>query len=398
MLFITIPLSIYNIPIAGLNLSIDRLLLILGITLIIIINVPLNLIAFRFSVLLFISTLLSILFSDIDYELFFRYAPSWFQALMIFTISASFASYYDFSFFNKIVKWHLVIITFFTIYGIWHLYILGNMYFYYPFPSYYKDLLTDSHKLGMLGNLRLFFPFSSAPRLGFVAGFMCLFFMLDPFMSKKKKYIYSMISFLIVLVTISRGPIFAIFFSLIFVSITTKLYKKNMNLILLIIPLILFLGIMYISPELGIEHSKFSRLLNVTGDDASFEGHLNVRLRVLEMVFSNSPTNLFFGFGFGQTQKILHVSSAHSSFFTVLFEQGLFGLISMLTAYIVTIYLAVKNWLFNSDKNNYRFVVLSLYLLVIHLAYDAFTMTLLWSYNGFILGYILMLKRKNAKN
>lgn len=394
LLFISLPLAVYNIPFGGLNFSVDRILFILSFF--IIIKYPLNKTAFRFVVLLLITTLFSMIFSNIESHLFFKYFPSWFQSLIIFMLSTTLTIKYGTKFLNKIVKGHFIIILFFTMYGLWHIYVLGEIYFNYPLPSLYNDILSDSHKLSMLGNLRLFFPFSSAPRLGFVAGFIGLFYLMDPHLNNKKKYLIVTLSIIMVVSTISRGPIFALFASL-FVAFFIRTLYKSKKYFLLIPPMILALVITFIFLETELEGSKYGRLLLVQGDDYSFKGHLSVRLKVLEMIFTESPINLFFGFGFGQTQQIMNVSSAHSSFFTVLFEQGLIGLISMLSIYLYSTYLALKNWLLHSNKINFRLLVLSLYLIFIHLAYDAYTMQTLWYFSGMVLGYMIIIKNQNDK-
>jgi predicted secreted protein len=49
---------------------------------------------------------------------------------------------------------------------------------------------------------------------------------------------------------------------------------------------------------LSLENFKFDRLFSLGTEDASFQGHANVRLLSVTTIFSSSVLNLFFGLVF----------------------------------------------------------------------------------------------------
>lgn len=144
------------------------------------------------------------------------------------------------------------------------------------------------------------------------------------------------------------------------------------------------------------EGSTFARLLSFGSDDASLQGHLNVRAKVLDMIFANDLGHFFFGFGLGQTEHHLHVSSAHSTYFIQLFEQVLFGVIALVSIYIIMVSKAWRNYKSNPNKEFLGLFVIFVYLSVIHLAYDALSMTILYACNGLVWGCINYLQKRAA--
>lgn len=393
LFFCLIPLAVYHIPIGPINLSIDRLLLILVLLIIPSIELPSVKNGFLVVFILVLTSVLSMAFaSNYKLEGLIYFGPSWFQSIMVFYISLLIGAKYGPSFTDKVFRIHFYMLLLLTLYGFWFVYIQSDMSFKYPLSSFLPEFEADRHKFTMLRNHRLFFPFSSAPRLGFVGGVLMIYFWFFH-KSKKEKWIMSLLSLFIVLVTISRGPIFSLIlsFGLTFIivnSIRTRFFNIIMSFVFLVM-----VALMLIQFDLS-DDSMFARLFSVGSDDASLQGHYNVRVRVLSMIFGDDWTRLFFGYGLGQIDDILNVTSAHSSYFTQLFEQGLVGVFAFALMYLIIIRKAVRYYLLERGKVATGLLVLALYLGVIHLAYDAISMVVLWAYNGFVWAY-LNYKEKN---
>lgn len=392
VLFICIPLAVYSLPLGFVNISIDRLLLLVGLFLMVPLKLSVLKKPFNLVLLLLVSTFLSIFFSKIDYVLLVKFLPSWIQSLIIFVVSTSLSFYFREKLITKVLYFQLIIIFFFVVYGIWNIFYLKNLYYELPFPSFLPDILDDKHKLGMMGNMRLFFPFSSAPRLGFVGGFLFLFFLLNPWTKIKLKYIFCFMSAIIVVFSISRGPIVSVLFVLFIGYILKRLRNGKFHVIFVTIPIFLSLALLLFINQSFDKESKFARLTNLSGEDASFQGHLGVRLKVVDMIFSDLSSETFFGYGVAQTQRVLNVSSAHSSYFTILLEQGVIGLFIFISVFLMILFRAYKLWQSKNCKLYYLLLIISLYLFFIHFTYDAISMTILWFYNGLTYGLILSKK------
>jgi O-antigen ligase len=270
--------------------------------------------------------------------------------------------------------------------------------FDYPFSGFLPNFEDDSHKFNQLYNLRIFFPLSAAPRLGFVLGFLLLAIPIKNFYAlntrkTRDRIIASLLLFGIIL-TVSRGPIISLILSLLiyhFLRVKDNFKTGFKNSIYIIVSLI-FLVVIF-NQYLSLEDFKFDRLFSLGTEDASFQGHANVRLLSVTTIFSSSVLNLFFGYGIGHTQDVLDVSSAHSSFFTILLEQGLLGFFAFISLFLIMTFNSIKLYI-NSRRKSlnstfYKYLVaISVFLTVIHLVYDATTLVIVWAYNGLILGLI----------
>ncbi len=390
-----IPLAIYHLPLGALNISFDRVMLILVIA--IFIYYPFTKVRGLIQVvrLLLLSTALSMIFSE-DYQMsgFIKFGPSWLQSILVMYISVLVANKYGGLFVDKVFKIHFFTLLLLTLYGFWYVYVQDKITFTYPLDAFLPKLEHDDHKVGMLRNSRLFFPFSSAPRLGFVAGALMLYFF---YFVKNKKYKWFLViaSLFIVLVTISRGPVLSLIAALGLAYTIVNLYKGRVHYLVILGVLVVLLGVGFTLVTIS-DNSMFARLFSIGEEDASFRGHLNIRVRVLEMIFSNNLMPMIFGYGMGQIDHLLNISSAHSSYFTQLFEQGVFGVIAFASMFIAMITKAWKLYKKRLGKELLGLFVIALYLAVIHLAYDALSMVILWAYNGLIWGYLNYLEKQHA--
>ncbi len=394
-----IPLAIYHFPVGGLNLSLDRLMLVV---------IMLSFVMYRFkgvpdlaatSFILFATTIMSVvLASSFQMEGLIKYGPSWFQSIFVFFVSSIFAFKFGEDFVKRIAKIHFWIFLICTLYGFYYRYFLDTMNFEYPLSSFLPNLNEDQHKVGMLYHKRLFFPLSSAPRLGFMAGILFIFFSFYLNRSKKK-WFFLLASLFVLIVTISRGPIVSLILAFAMGYLIKNFFRGR--LVYQVIILVSIIGLLYLAFQFMegqlIEGSKFSRIFDLgSEEDASFEGHLNVRIKVVEYIFGGDFVNLFFGYGFGQLAYHLFVSSAHSSYFTILFEQGLVGVFALGLVYVLMIVKTWKLYIKYPSKQAFGLFVMSLFLTLVHLVYDAFTLVILWAYVGFVWGLSYFFKRKYA--
>jgi hypothetical protein len=391
-----IPLSAYQFFIGGIGVSLDRVLF------------PLVLVSgllMKFDkiqglvpvvLLLFLSSFLSILFSnEYNWLGFYNFGPSWFQSLFVFAISVIVAAKFGDLWISRILSLHLLCLFFFACYGFWYRYILDEVNVVYPLSSFLPDLIENKHKWTQLYHKRLFFPFSSAPRLGFVAGFLAIFF--NFFYERRIRLLWVGASLFVVIVTISRGPIVSLLFAIFVAAMLKNLYKGRLFSLFSIMLLILGLFEFYSLTDLS-EYSKFGRLFTLGADDESTQGHIGIRLRVLDLVFNSSFVNLIFGFGLGQIEAHLDVSSAHSSYFTQLYEQGLLGALSLILVYILIIRNAGLLYILQPSRRTFGLFVLALYLMLVHFTYDAISMVILWGYNGFVWGLVINKKKIEYKH
>lgn len=396
LMLLVLPLQVYNIPLGFINLSVDRILLISCLALL-----PFYLRYFDKDILVIVflllsSTTMSLLMAD-NLDLLMKFFPSWLQSILVFVIAFILAKKRKFSFCLVHLS-HSYLLIFFVLYSFFYLYIVGTVSFSYPLSQFLPNFEEDSHKLSQLYNLRVFFPFSAAPRLGFVLGFLFLAIPIKKYYSNSKENtINSLIGFFLivgVVLTISRGPLVSLIFALFiyYLFVLKSNYKIGVKYSLYILIAILFITYL-LNNYVPLERIKFERLLSFGMEDASFEGHANVRMRALVTIFTSPFLNSLFGYGIGHSQDVLGVSSVHSSYFTIMLEQGIAGFIAYTSIYILMLYSSIKLYLI-SKKSGYQtkvfiyLITISVYLSAIHIVYDATTLVILWAYNGIILGII----------
>ena len=395
-MIIALPIQIYNIPFGFVNLSLDRMLFFFCFVLLPFFVKFLDIEVLVIILLLFLSTFFSFLMAD-NSSLLITYMPSWIQSLVVFIISFI-VSKKGFIKLEKVHQIHSYIFIFFVLYSFYFMYILRTTSFSYPFPSFLPNLEEDQHKMSQLIHLRIFFPLSAAPRLGFVLGFLLLTIPIKkyylPTNNKIKDGIIAILLMFGVLLTVSRGPILSLILSFsIYHLLTLKDdLKTGFNNSLYFVVALICVNLI-IMQFVNLESFKFDRLSNLDGDDDSFLGHASVRLLSVSTIFSSPILNTFFGYGIGHCQDVLGISSAHSSFFTILLEQGVLGLIAFTSLFIVLISNSIKLYIKARRRGLklrvYRHLVaVCVFLTLIHLVYDAISLAILWSYNGLLLGLI----------
>lgn len=400
--FISITLAIYNIPVGTFNLSVDRIM-VLPVFVIILLyyNKKIPGITEAITLLAISSTLSVILPAGIEMKNIIKLLPSYILCLFILFNATKASNYFDISFTTKILRIHWLIILSFTLYGFYHRYILNEINFVYPFNSLLGDLSTDEHKVNMIRYFRLFFPLSSAPRLGFVSITLLLYHIYIQNLIKRYSWLVTASLIFVTVTTISRGPIAAIFVTL-WISMLLRAYRENKlksffgyHLVLVITLFFSYLVIEAIAKDF----KSFTRLLIfASDDDSSFEGHLGVRLRVINSLLNSDFISLFFGNGLGHFQAKMGTSSAHSSIFTQVFEQGIFGLLTYIIIYCLPIFSALRLYLKYPNKLTNGLFVISLFLFMVHFTYDAITTVNLWMYQGCIWGIIIKTRKNYGQN
>lgn len=383
-------LAIYRIPIGPINISIDRILFLPSLLIIFGYYLKkgfLNYILYALLLILFVSTILNISYLKES----FTFIPSYVLCLFYFWIAAQYSTFQNSIHLNRIINFSFWIILIFSIYGFYYRYVLGEIYFSYPLKNFLGNLSNDEHKINMIRYYRLFFPLSSAPRLGFVAA---LIFLYNKFYQNISKYnrVVNYGSILVLLLTISRGPIIALLLSLyggyFFKDFKENRLSRQFKIIFAGISTLVLFTILFLNfkEDLGM----FERFFRFATDkaDNSVSGHLGIRMAVIHEMFSGNILDLFFGHGIGLFAYLTGTSSAHSTYFTIFYEQGLLGLIIMLGIFLSLVLMAIKNYLNNPIDENLGLLIIALYFFLIHLAYDATTTFPLWVFLGIIWGKI----------
>lgn len=401
--FTSVTIAIYNIPIVGgLNLSIDRLLVLPAFALILYFCNRRIWGLTEAILMLIISSAFSLLFSDgIQLKGILKLLPSYILCLFILHNATKACFHFNLSFSTRILRYHWLIILFFTLYGFYYRYILNEIFFVYPFNSFLGDLSTDEHKINMIRYFRLFFPLSSAPRLGFVAIALLLYHIYIKNLIPKYSWIVTVSLIFVTLLTVSRGPIVALFVTL-WIGQLIKAFRENKLKTFFkfhVVLLILLFGSYFLIALIAEDFNSYSRLLLfASSDDSSFEGHLGVRMRVLENLINSDIKTIFFGNGLGHFELKLGTSSAHSSIFTQLYEQGIFGLFTYSVIYSIPIFIGLKTYFKFPSKITLGLFKISLFLFLIHFTYDAITTANLWLYQGLVWGVLLKIKNLYAKD
>lgn len=395
-ILILVPLAVYHISLGPINISLDRLILILFFPfwgyILLTTSWSRKIIFFTLSlpILAFVSALAN---DSIDISQFVNYVPSWIISVLLFALAFHFTV--DNSHkkpIHRIIEVHGWLIIFFAGYISFHTILLRNYSFNLPFGQWLGGLMEDPHKLSMLRNNRLFFPFSSSPRLGFIAGFISLFFFFKPGTNFRHLTV-ALLTFVVLVLTFSRGAILSfiltVFFSMIMIILKYQSERYQLKRIFIISVLGIVIVSVFFSLSDTVPQLKTDRLLLLSFDDPSAEGHLGVRIRVLATMLESDIVNFLFGYGPGNTRRVLSVSSAHSSYFTVLIEQGFVGFLFFIFAWgslLILLTFARNHGI--GGKNGLFLHVLSFHLFIVHMFYEASTLTLLWIYLGFTYGLV----------
>lgn len=394
------PLQFYSVRFMGLNWSLDRILLM----------VLLFLMFFRYSsqfreklyiyfILIWIIIILLnflIFYSENGSEMIMK-MPSYFLCSLTLLLSVT-AMKQDYRIiFKKAIIGQAFIIVVFGLYSIYYLWILNETTFRPPFLSDSQYLTwseSSAHMIGIMSRKRLTFPFATSPFLSFVAGFILIYGLFQLYIRSNNIiwYFLTPCLFIILLGSFSRSGFLAFLIS---ISIAYLFQKNNKNLyntkpirfLLVIIFLALPLYIGVISELLNLSMLPRIFEFDISSNDSSFAGHLNIRVKIIKEIFSSNFVNLFFGFGIGGTQKYLYVSSGHMSFATILYDMGLLGLISFTILWIYpVIKLILNNSVYKKPKKIF-IIATGLYLIFCHMFYNATTFLPLWFYLGWIVNY-----------
>ena len=218
---------------------------------------------------------------------------------------------------------------------------------------------------------------------------------------KRYSWLVTVSLIFITLTTISRGPIAAIFVT-VWISMLTRAFRENKlkSFFGYHVALVITLFFFYLVIEvIAKDFKSFSRLLIfASDDDSSFEGHLGIRVRVINRLLNSDFISLFFGNGLGHFEAKMGTSSAHSSIFTQVFEQGIFGLLTYTLIYCIPIFSGLKLYLKYPSRLTFGLLQLSIFLFLVHFTYDAITTVNLWMYQGCIWGIMLKTRKKYDQN
>lgn len=393
----SMPLTLYRVPIEGIPVNLERVLLLLALSLSFF---ELGKIKLRPSTSLpFIAIiahgLILILnfgiFRGITNQLMFpAYAQCYLTGCVILT------SFDPERYQSTIVRSFaicLLITATLSTHQIISLYLLDTKEYTPPLSFFTPDgFLSSEHTIQMNALKRIYWPLSTTHALGYLTCFLSLFFIITYFQYGNKKYIlFAVIATFIGFATLSRGPLLALL-STTFVFFTTGYIKKaiRLNLKLLtsfcaigLATTLITLSIIYSATQLGI--TQFERLSDTTSD--GLEGHFGIRAISIALFWSSSAYNQILGYGLGSFHSLTGTSSAHMSYLTILIEQGLIGL--SLFCYIVfwPIWKGTKHIINKgtTDVGKVAILPLSLFIALAHAFYNLSNSSIIWLFSALLL-------------
>lgn len=394
-----LPLGVYRVPIGELNWSMDRLLLA-----VIIFFVPLIWLIKKASVQLpiiiafgLMALFLAVFVPD-DVSLFYilKDLPSYLQSYVVLMVTYLFLVNSP-----NILKTSKLI--FLCIGGIILLFSIHGMFFYYisessnynpPFFAFFQSyFFLDEHKLAMIRTKRMFWPFATAPHLGFTAGFLSLF-ATGLYLIQKKIFwlLFGLSQFFVLCLSLSRGPLLSFIIAFSFMMFFGKLKKSirvNNTLIKLFIFGLVFIVILSYARDFLIESqgmTSLGRITNFDIGDNSIHAHLMVRISSINRYLSSTMSEQIFGIGIGQTDSVMNISSLHMSFLTVLLEQGCIGFLFFIFVWGVPLMVLWRKMKKSSFVRPYMILLFSmaLFLFLSHIVYNATSFVLLWFFLGFV--------------
>lgn len=306
------------------------------------------------------------------------YMPVYIYCLIVFVL----AGFLRKGEIDLILRLHVLLITVFAIYNFYSLATHGFLAVKLPFPTLLpEDIIHGDHKLNMNRTGRLWFPFDSAPRLSFVAGFLSLVMFLR--LKMRRDWIYFICSIIVLIGTISRSGIFAFILVLslgltgqqLFVRRRNVLAQRNVRVLLslCLIGVIILVSFIDVEPLL--------RLTKVDLKDNSGSGHLEIRIAVLSRMLSSGFRQVIFGWGIGGMRDLFSISSSHSSYFTILLERGVLGL----WIYVLPLYYALIKIMSFPRRIKLFYGMILLFLSLTHLLYEASMFPIYWFYTGLLL-------------
>jgi len=388
------PLAAYSLVA---SISLDRLLLCFALLLfpLHILNTKKNICAITicFSLLL-VSLIASLLFGVSSGS---ELAPMFFLCYVYFFVCFAFSKNNVFILhqISFVLKCWLLILLMFGAYVFYQQYILGNLYYTDPLGMEYSD---PQHRRLMMGNKRFFLPYASAPFLGFVAGFIFLWFFCVNSLRGSNKFFICFLAFLVLLLSMSRGPLYALIGSALFVYLARFLVAniKATYTIMAKIIFCLFMGVCFLLyillvEPVGLEYAVTDSRLMPTFESIVESRHMVLRLDAIGMFLEASLVNKLFGSGLGFYSLNGEAPYSFMSYLTILVEMGIFGLVAFILPLLLSMALSL-GMLFSPCRNarmkGVLIFSLILYVATCHMFYEYKTFVPIWIVTGLILGLV----------
>lgn len=395
---ISMPFQMVSLSFSGFNVSIDRFLLIVLFALFPLFYRNLHhqksdafilFLGFWLMISVFATAFTNDGINDTALELL----PRQIQCYIIFLISAFiFKNNYAADKTLSIIlgSW-ILIFTFYSVYSLIYYYIIGGSKIDFPILGVIGDTL---HSKVMIRLKRLFVPTSTSPNLGVIAGFISLWYLMLYSKVENKKHLIAVVtSAVIMILTLSRGPILSFIIGFIAFSYINWKYKLYGTFKISIRTLALFTLLIYAFlyyqsyQSSGGYGTSANRLLDIT-DGGSESRHLSLKLLALNMFYEGGFIQKIFGNGIYSIRQTLLGDSAFSSYLNLLAEMGLFSFVPFIIV-IFTPLMKKRSLPMNLTelvKNSYPTVVLAIFVAISHIFYKFETLELLWLLSGYLFG------------
>jgi hypothetical protein len=235
-----------------------------------------------------------------------------------------------------------------------------------------------------LGDLtRLSLPFSRPQELGASTTTLFFLFLILKKVSNSSYKIDYILFFSLIAITFltgSKSAVFPLIAGIFFYYFKTfklsgKTWRSSKFISLIIIIALLILNAI----KYDNIFSNFERLFS-NFDSTTYVVHFSVRISALKIAFSDIYS-FFLGHGIGGFNEITDISSAHSTFFTLLVDIGLIGLIFFIN-------LHSRVLLYNNISNEMKILFQAIFIVIMlsHLFYNLITTTIFYITLGIIYG------------
>ena len=400
--------SPYRINVFGLDMNMDRLIIMIGFVVTFLIFLQGKNSVKKIQLILFAYLLIVLLNNFLIGNL---QLMSIYVALLLFFLSSDILKEESYS---KALAFSFIGLTAWTLYSIFFFFSTGQALIEVPFanflPSFMETKLEHAELVAASYSIfpRISFPYASPPQLSAVAGLFFLFFFYQ-FQMRNTEYkslsiTYSLMGMIasigIVIATISRTGLAVIAAGLFFYYLFSLNLRLKVSSLLttsfyaLILFGLGFLTLNFFSDNL-IANAITSRF--TSGDDFSAlnpYSHLNIRLMGIEYFFDMSFFEKLFGIGY-LNYEVLHF---HSSLLTALIEIGIFGFALILLALCYPLKKAFQllGSLERKEIEQGKFVIsLIMALIVAHLAYELPYIQFLWIFWGYAFCITLSEKKES---
>lgn len=403
--------SPYRINIIGLDMNMDRLIIMVSLVVAFLIFIQgqnriknIQLILFAYLIIVLLN---NFIIGNIQ-------LMSIYVALLLFFLSSDLLKEESYS---KALAFSFIGLTVWTLYSVIFFFSTGAALMEVPFanllPSFIETKLEHAEKISASYSIfpRISFPYASPPQLSAVAGLFFLFFFyqlqIRNIETNSLPISFSLFGIIaslgIIIATISRTGLLVVvagLFIYYLFSLNLKLKVRSLLMTFFYASIFLILSVVvlnYFSNNL-IVNAITSRFTNSYDFSAlNPYSHLNIRLMGIEYFIRMNLFEKLFGIGY-LNFEVLHF---HSSLLTALIELGIIGfaLILLTLCYPLKKAFQLLGSLDKMEIEKGKFVIsLILALIVAHLAYELPYIQFLWIFWGYALCITLSEKKESLRD